>query len=277
MQLVTVRTGNETSAARIDNGDVVFLPYGDVGELLASGDDWQTRAGVEGRRAPRESIDLGLIVPRPSKIFCVGLNYLRHIRESGGEVPSHPTLFAKFADALTGPYDDIVLPAASTGVDWEAELVVVIGRPTRNAGEEQASAAIAGFSVGNDVSMRDWQRRTTQFLQGKTWELSSPVGPALVTPDEVGGVRPDLGITCLVDGQVMQDARTADLLFDAVAVVSYASTIMTLRPGDLIFTGTPDGVGAARTPPVFLQDGQVVTTRIEGLGEMVNTFVAEKA
>jgi acylpyruvate hydrolase len=277
MQLVTVRTGTGTSAARIDNGDVVFLPYVDVGELLASGHDWETRASAEGRRAPRESVDLGLIVPRPSKIFCVGLNYLRHIRESGGEVPSHPTLFAKFADALTGPYDDIVLPAASTRVDWEAELVAVIGRPTRNAGEEEARAAIAGFSIGNDVSMRDWQRRTTQFLQGKTWELSSPVGPALVTPDEVGGVRPDLGITCLVDGQVMQDARTSDLLFDAVAVVSYASTIMTLRPGDLIFTGTPDGVGAARTPPVFLQDGQVVTTRIEGLGEMVNTFVAEKA
>ncbi len=193
MQLVTVRTGTGTSAARIDNGDVVFLPYGDVGELLASGDDWETRASAEGRRAPRESIDLGLIVPRPSKIFCVGLNYLRHIRESGGEVPSHPTLFAKFADALTGPYDDIVLPAASTRVDWEAELVVVIGRPTRNAGEEEARAAIAGFSIGNDVSMRDWQRRTTQLLQGKTWELSSPVGPALVTPDEVGGVRPDLG------------------------------------------------------------------------------------
>ena len=146
----------------------------------------------------------------------------------------------------------------------------------RNGSEAEAAAAIAGFSIGNDVSMRDWQRRTTQFLQGKTWEASSPVGPALVTCDEVGGVRPDLAVTCLVDGQVMQDARTADLLFDAVTVVSYASTIMTLRPGDLIFTGTPDGVGAARTPPVFLQDGQVVTTRIEGLGEMVNTFVAEK-
>ncbi len=276
MQLVTVRTDTGTSAARVDSGDVVFLPYGDVGELLATGDDWPTRAGADGRRTPRDSVELGPIVPRPSKVFCVGLNYLRHVQESGGEVPSYPSLFAKFADALTGPYDEIVLPAASERVDWEAELVVVIGRTVRKAGEGEAMAAIAGFSIGNDVSMRDWQRRTTQWLQGKTWESSSPVGPALVTPDDVGGVRPDLAVMCLVDGQIMQDARTSDLLFDPVAVVSYASTVMTLRPGDLIFTGTPDGVGAARTPPVFLQDGQVVTTRIEGLGEMVNTFVAEK-
>src|ERR1700742_3093581 len=127
MQLVTVRTDTGTTAARIDDGDVVFLPYGDVGELLASGDDWQAGAGAEGRRAPREAVELGLVVPRPSKVFCVGLNYLRHVRESGGEVPSHPTLFAKFADALTGPYDEIVLPAASARVDWEAELVAVIG------------------------------------------------------------------------------------------------------------------------------------------------------
>jgi acylpyruvate hydrolase len=276
MQLVTVRTDTGTSAARVENGDVVFLPYGDVGELLASGDDWPARAGAEGRRTQQDAVELGPIVPRPSKVFCVGLNYLRHVQESGGEVPSYPSLFAKFADALTGPYDEIVLPAASQRVDWEAELVVVIGRPIRNASEGEAMAAIAGFSIGNDVSMRDWQRRTTQWLQGKTWESSSPVGPALVTPDEVGGVRPDLAVTCLVDGQIMQDARTSDLLFDPVAVVSYASEVMTLRPGDLIFTGTPDGVGAARTPPVFIQDGQVVTTRIEGLGEMVNTFVAEK-
>lgn len=276
MQLVTVRTDNGTTAGRINDGDIVLLPFGDVGELLASGADWSDRAGAGGQRVSLEGADLAPVVPHPSKVFCVGLNYLRHVQEAGREVPSHPTLFAKFPDALTGPNDEIVLPAASPNVDWEAELLVVIGRPIRNADEAAAAAAIAGFSIGNDVSMRDWQRRTTQWLQGKTWESCSPVGPALVTYDEVGGVRPDLAVTCLVDGQVMQNARTSDLLFDPVSVVSYASTIMTLRPGDLIFTGTPDGVGAARTPPVFIQDGQVVTTRIEGLGEMVNTFVAEK-
>jgi acylpyruvate hydrolase len=276
MRLVTVHTDDGTRAGRVDGGDVVVLPFADVGDLLASGDDWPSRAGADGPRRPLEGSDLAPVVPRPSKVFCVGLNYLRHAQEAGREVPSHPTLFAKFAEALTGPYDDITLPAASESVDWEAELVVVIGQSIRNASEEVAGGAIAGFSVGNDVSMRDWQRRTSQWLQGKTWEASSPVGPALVTADELGAVRPDLAISCLVDGQPMQEGRTADLLFDPVDVVAYASTIITLRPGDLIFTGTPDGVGMARNPPVFLADGQVMTTRIDGLGELVNTFIAEK-
>jgi acylpyruvate hydrolase len=276
MRLVTLRTDDGTRAARIDGDEVVVLPFDDVGRLLASGADWQDRAEQEGPRRPLGGVRLGPVVPHPSKVFCVGLNYLRHIQEGGGDVPSYPTLFAKFADALTGPYDDIVLPASSEGVDWEAELVAVVGRTVRNASPSEAAVAIAGYTVGNDVSMRDWQRRTTQWLQGKTWEASSPVGPALVTTEETGGARPDLAITCLVDGQMMQDARTSDLLFDPVDVVAYASTIMTLRPGDLIFTGTPDGVGAARTPPVFLKDGQVVTSRIERLGEMMNAFVAEK-
>ena len=277
MRLVTIRTSEGTRAARADGDTAFLLPFDDVGRLLASGPDWRERAsGVTGESLPRAGLDLAPLVPTPSKVICVGLNYLRHVREGGGEVPSHPTLFAKFPDALTGPFDDIVLPAASSGVDWEAELVVVIGRSIRGVDHSLAADAIGGFTVGNDVSMRDWQRRTTQWLQGKTWEESSPVGPALVTVDEVGGPVPDLAISCLVDGRTMQDARTSDLLFDPVDVVAYASTVVTLRPGDLIFTGTPDGVGAARNPPVFLQDGQVVTTRIEGVGEMVNRFVAEK-
>jgi acylpyruvate hydrolase len=275
MRLVTVRTQEGTSAARIDDDEVVILPFADVGTLLGSGEGWPDQAAADGPRQPLSGADLAPVVPRPFKVICVGLNYLLHIREGGGEVPSHPTLFAKYADALTGPYDQIVLPAASPKVDWEAELVVVVGRTVRNASEDEAASAIAGFSIGNDVSMRDWQRRTTQWLQGKTWEACSPVGPALVTPDEIGGVRPDLAISCLVDGETMQDARTSDLLFDPVQVVAYASTFATLRPGDLIFTGTPDGVGFARTPPLFLRHSQVVTTRIEGLGQMVNEFVAE--
>jgi acylpyruvate hydrolase len=278
MRLATVRTADGTRAARVEDDAAFLLPFGDVGALLASGPDWRERASGGTRLAGSiGELDLGPVVPAPSKVICVGLNYLRHVLEGGGDVPSHPTLFAKFADALTGPFDDVVLPAASQGVDWEAELVVVLGRSIRSAPRPLAAHAIAGFTVGNDVSMRDWQRRTTQWLQGKTWEACSPVGPTLVTPDEVGGPTPDLAISCLVDGQTMQDARTSDLLFDPVDVVAYASTVVTLRPGDLIFTGTPDGVGGARQPPVFLRDGQVVTTRIQGLGEMVNRFVAEKA
>jgi acylpyruvate hydrolase len=274
MRLVTLRTDDGTRAGRVDGDEVVELPFDDVGALLASGPDPTSAAAAEGARRPVAGADLAPVVPRPSKVICVGLNYLRHVREGGGDVPSHPSLFAKFADALTGPHDDIPLPRQSERVDWEAELVIVIGRPVRGADPDEAAAAIAGFTVGNDVSMRDWQRRTTQWLQGKTWEACSPVGPALVTTDEVGGPRPDLAIRCLVDGATMQDARTSDLLFDPVDIVAYASTIVTLHPGDLIFTGTPEGVGFARRPPVFLRDGQVVTTRIDGIGELVNRFVA---
>ena len=190
MRLVTIRTQGGTRAGRVEGDEIVVLPFGDVGELLSAGADWSSRAGADGgQREALAGAELAPVVPRPSKVFCVGLNYLRHVREGGGEVPSYPTLFAKFPDALTGPYDQIVLPAASQGVDWEAELVVVIGSAVRNATEAQAVAAIAGFTIGNDVSMRDWQRRTTQWLQGKSWESSSPVGPALVTADEVGGAR----------------------------------------------------------------------------------------
>ncbi|MBV9660558.1 MAG: fumarylacetoacetate hydrolase family protein [Acidimicrobiales bacterium] len=275
MKLATVRGADgATHAARLEDSEAVLLPFADVGHLLANSGRWPTEAGETGERRAIEEVTFCPVVPAPSKIFCVGLNYLRHIQEQGRPVPDHPSLFAKFPEAITGPYDDIALPGTSTSVDWEAELVVVIGRTVRDAGPQGAADAIAGFTTGNDVSMRDWQHRTTQWLQGKTWGSSSPVGPVLVTTDEIGSARPDLRVSCLVDDQTMQDARTSDLLFDPVHIVSYVSTIITLRPGDLIFTGTPEGVGAARTPPVFLQPGQVVTTRIEGIGEMRNRFVA---
>ena len=274
MRLVTLRTDEGTSAGRVEGDEVVILPFADVGALLAA-DNWPEQAAAIGERLPLGGVELAQLVTQPSKVICVGLNYLLHIQEGSADVPKFPTFFAKYADALTGPRDPIPLPAESDMVDWEAELVIVVGRTVRHAGEAEAAEAIAGFAVGNDLSMRDWQRRTAQWIQGKTWEKGSPVGPALVTPDELGGVRPDLRITCEVDGELMQDARTSSLLFDPVALVSYASTIVTLRPGDLFFTGTPEGVGAGRTPPVFLKPGQVMTTRIEGIGELVNPCVAE--
>lgn len=278
MRLATItRADGATSAARLEGDQAVLLPFPDVGAMLASGDQWREEAAGPGETQRLEEAALCPVVPSPSKVFCVGLNYLRHVREGGGEVPSHPSLFAKFPEALTGPYNDIELPQASTSVDWEAELTIVIGRTIRGADQTEAADAIAGFTIGNDVSMRDWQRRTTQWLQGKTWESCSPVGPVLVTTDEIGSARPDLRVSCLVDDELMQDAKTSDLLFDPVDIVAYVSTIITLRPGDLIFTGTPEGVGAARTPPVFIQPGQVVTTRIEGVGEMRNRFVTPGA
>jgi acylpyruvate hydrolase len=170
-----------------------------------------------------------------------------------------------------------VLPAASSAFDWEAELAVIIGSQARHVSVTDALQYIAGYSVLNDGSARDWQRRTLQFLQGKTFESSTPLGPWLVTADEPGA-SPDSGqqIECEVNGETMQKAVTADLLFDAATLVSYCSTILTLHPGDVIATGTPGGVGAARTPPQFLEDGDVVVTRISGLGECRNRCRRER-
>ncbi|MFC4943513.1 fumarylacetoacetate hydrolase family protein [Pseudonocardia sp. GCM10023141] len=188
------------------------------------------------------------------------------------------TLFAKFPEALNGPGDPITLDPASAKIDGEAELAVVIGSPVRRAGEEQAAAAIAGFAVLNDVTLRDWQYRSAQWLQGKTFEATTPFGPELVTPDELpGGVRPALELRCTVDGETVQAANTADLVFDPVQLVAYISTMITLNPGDVIATGTPGGVGHARTPPRYLRDGARLVTAIEGLGVQRNAAQAAVA
>jgi acylpyruvate hydrolase len=276
MRLATVRTPGGNRAARLESDRLVLLPFADVRALLASGAAWREAASAaSGDGIPMEDADLAPVIPAPPKIVCLGMNYRSHIEEMGREVPSHPTLFGKYARSLVGPRDPILLPAESEHPDWEVELAFVIGRETRRASGAEARDAIAGFTVLNDISMRDWQMRTTQFLQGKTWERSTPVGPVLVTPDELpGGTAPDLELTCDVDGERMQRARTSDLLFGPEEIVAYVSTIVTLEPGDLIATGTPAGVGAGRTPPVFLRPGQVVRTAIQPIGELVNECVA---
>jgi acylpyruvate hydrolase len=268
VKLTTLRTATGTRAARIDGDEAVELDAPDVGTLLAE-ENWAARAKADG---PRHSVaDLAPVVPRPGKIFCVGLNYRTHILEMGRELPEFPTLFAKFSDALIGPGDPIELAPESAAVDWEAELAVVIGAPVRRATVTEAEQAIAGFAVLNDVTMRDWQYRSVQWLQGKTFEATTPLGPWLVTPDELpGGVRPTLDLRCLVDGSVVQEANTGDLVFDPVALVEYISRIVTLRPGDVIATGTPGGVGHARKPPRYLAEGSVLVTEIEGLGSQRN-------
>ena len=270
MKLATIRTAEGTRAVRVEDDGYVDLLAADVGELLAL-EGWQERAAAADERVEGE---LATLVARPGKIVCVGLNYAPHILEMGRELPGYPTLFAKYAESLVGPYDPIVLPAASRAVDYEAELALVIGRRVRDADEGEATAAIAGFTVCNDVTMRDWQYRTKQWLQGKTFEATTPLGPVLTTPDELaGGVRPDLGIRTILDGEKMQEASTSELVFDPVDLVSYVSTIVTLQPGDVIATGTPGGVGHARKPPRYLQDGDVLVTEIDGLGRCENPVV----
>jgi acylpyruvate hydrolase len=274
MRLLTIRTTEGTRAARLEGDQVVELPFGDVGAVLSSGPDWARAAATPGTRRPLGEVELAPVVTGPDKIICLGLNYRSHIQEMGRDLPAYPTMFSKFRRSLVGPRDPIVLPPESDEPDWEVELGLLIGRPARRARGPQAEKAIAGYCVVNDITMRDWQRRTTQYLQGKTFERTTPVGPVMVTPEEVDGAR-DLELTSFVDGQLMQRGRTSDLLFSPIELVEYISTVVTLLPGDLIATGTPAGVGAARTPPVFLRLGQVVRASVEGIGELVNECVAE--
>jgi acylpyruvate hydrolase len=268
MKLATVRTADGTRAVRVDDDGAVDLGLPDVRAVLER-PDRRSVAIADGDRFPLDTLDYAPLVPSPEKIICVGLNYRDHILEMGRELPEHPTLFAKFARSLTGAYDPIVLPAESQKVDWEAELVIVIGAQTRHATPEQAAAAIAGYTVGNDVTARDFQNRTPQWLQGKMFEASTPVGPWLVTETAPGR------ISCTVDGEVRQDSHTDELVFAPVDLVGYISAVITLVPGDLIFTGTPGGVGAGRRPPLFLAEGAQVVTAIEGIGELRNVCVAD--
>ncbi len=277
MIIATIRRESETTAVRVekDSGEVVLLPFSDVGVLLQQS-DWRSVAAMDGARVSMADVSYAPLVPRPDKIVCVGLNYRSHVLEMGRELPDYPTIFAKYRSSLIGAFDDIVLPAVSDAVDWEAELAIVIGKPLRHGSANEAEEAIAGYSILNDVTARDWQRRTLQFLQGKTFEQSTPFGPWLVTPDEPGAIPSAVqAIRCTVNGEVMQESATSDLIFDCVHLVSYLSTIFTLLPGDVIATGTPGGVGAGMNPPRFLRDGDEVVTQISGLGEARSRCVRE--
>ncbi len=287
MRLATVITaardarGGPATRAAVQAGDrFVLLDAQDLSELLGSA-NWreqaaaavaaaETAGGLRADSIPVAAARFGTVLPRPSKVICCGLNYADHIAEMGRELPEYPTLFAKYADTLIG--DGEVIDAAGHGarLDWEAELAVVVGAPLKNASPEEASAAIAGYTAANDISMRDWQSRTLQWFQGKAFDRTTPLGPVLVTPDECdpeAGVR----VRCLVNGEEVQNGNTKTLVFTAAALLSYISTFTRLSPGDVVLTGTPGGVGMGANPPRFLHDGDVVTTEVEGIGALTNT------
>jgi acylpyruvate hydrolase len=273
MKLSTLRLDAATAAARID-GDTtatVIDGYPDLSALLAE-PDWKALAqSASGRTLDLTTADYAPVIPNPGKIICVGLNYATHIKEMGRELPQYPTLFAKFKEALTGPYDDVIVPEyAASALDWEAELAVVVGKQAYQVSEADAEAYIAGYSVINDYTMRDYQYRTLQWDQGKTFEKTSGFGPYLDTDYVLGS-----GIETRLDGELMQQATTDDLVFSPAKLVEYISHIVTLQPGDVIITGTTGGVGHARKPPRYIQDGQTVEVTIEGLGSVKNKTIVK--
>lgn len=214
-------------------------------------------------------------VPDPRKIVCLGLNYRDHAAESGAPIPKDPVLFSKYATSLVGPTDNIVLPPVSQEVDYEAELVIVVGKRGRPKSAEEAREYVAGYTVGHDVSARDWQLKkdAKQWMVGKTFDTFAPTGPHFVTADEVPDPQ-TLPIRLRLNGQTMQDSNTSQMIFPVGVTLAYLAQVFTLEPGDLIFTGTPPGVGMARKPPVFLKAGDVVEVEIVGLGTLRNPVVA---
>jgi acylpyruvate hydrolase len=223
-------------------------------------------------RVPLVSAKLLAPATANTKFFCVGLNYYSHMAEAGLPKPDYPILFTKFPSVLIGPNDEILLPNTSGMIDWEVEVGVVVGKSVREADEDQAAAAIGGYTVVNDVSARDWQLHTSQWTPGKNLESSTPVGPWIVTVDELGP-NPDLGITTRVDGELRQDGRTTDQIFSPAKLISYISGFITLQPGDIIATGTCAGVGHCMTPPIYLSSDQVLETSVERVGTLSNRAV----
>lgn len=280
MRLATLRTPDGTQAVRVagDGNRALPLPYRDVGELLASGPDWRAEAAAAtGRPLELDPSYLAPVVPAPAKFVAVGFNFTSHTDDrTPGQ--AYPSLFTKFARSLVGARDDIELPLPeeSVQVDWEVELAVVIGRPGRRIPAARAREHIAGYTVTNDLSVRDWQFRTRQALAGKAWEHMTPLGPWLVSADEApdaAGMR----LRCEVDGVLRQDASTAEMIFSAEEVVAYLSTIVMLEPGDVISLGTPAGAAIGQDPPPWLTAGAVVRSSVEGIGELVNRCAAAPA
>lgn len=216
-------------------------------------------------------------VPNPRKVICVGLNYVDHARETGATPPPEPVIFNKLPTTIVGPEDAIRLPKESSDVDYEAELVVVIGKPGRRIAESEAMNHVAGYMCGNDVSARDWQMKKPggQWFLGKSFDTFAPTGPHLVTVDEIASPQ-ELSVHLTLNGLVMQRSNTNQFIFSIAQLIAYVSQVCTLEVGDLLFTGTPGGVGFARKPPVFLKDGDVVEVEIESVGKLRNVVIADR-
>ncbi|GIW79934.1 MAG: hypothetical protein KatS3mg105_1741 [Gemmatales bacterium] len=286
MRLATIQTTEGPRAAVLTGEHYVDLHATDasiparVRDILDGGTEMLAAIEKVSRRADavrHEAKTAKLLppIPDPRKIVCIGLNYRDHAAESGAPIPKEPILFSKYATALIGHEDNIVLPPVSKEVDFEAELVIVVGKRGRNLKREEAEGYAFGYTIGHDVSARDWQLKKDgkQWMVGKTFDTFAPLGPTIVTRDEIRDPH-NLGIRLRLNGQTMQDSNTDQLIFKTADLLVYLSQVFTLEPGDLVFTGTPPGVGFAREPQVFLKPGDVVEIEIEDLGVLRNGVVA---
>ncbi|MFM2022106.1 MAG: hypothetical protein RJB02_1814 [Pseudomonadota bacterium] len=262
------------------NGDAVTMAFGaDVADLdahIAAGSLLEAGAkALAGEAVAEADLNFLPLATRPSKIICLGLNYRDHAEESGLGIPEFPVLFARFPSSLIGHNAPIILPKVSEQLDWEAELVVVLSKGGKNIAEADALNHVAGYSVFNDASIRDYQMKTPQWTAGKNFDHTGAIGPWLVTPDELPAGAAGLKIECRLDGVVMQSSNTSNLIFNVANTIHLLSGFMTLEAGDLLVMGTPGGVGIARNPQVWMKAGQVCEVEIEGVGLLINPIVAE--
>jgi 2-keto-4-pentenoate hydratase/2-oxohepta-3-ene-1,7-dioic acid hydratase in catechol pathway len=269
MRLATISTPAGPRGVALLDGQFVELGTS-VREYLAAG----MTGTISGPKHPATSAKLLAPIPDPPKVLCIGLNYRDHAAETGASIPREPVVFCKFPTAIIGPEEPIILPKVSQKVDFEAELVLVIGKGGRDIPRAQAMSHLAGLTVGHDVSARDWQleKDGKQWLMGKTFDTFAPIGPYIVTMDEAGDPH-ELAIKLRLNGHTMQDSSTRQMIFRADELIAYLSQVVTLQPGDLIFTGTPPGVGIARKPQVWLKPGDVCEVEIERLGVLRNPVV----
>lgn len=270
MRLVTFRRAGATPEAGIFSGEEVIGLGEDMLTVIAAG----RAPAATGPAYELEAVTVLAPVPRPPKLICVGLNYRDHVAESRMEIPKVPTIFNKFSNVVIGPGEPIVLPKASQQPDYEAEFAFVIGRGGRHIPASRAMEHVFGYTIVNDVSARDFQMATSQWLMGKTFDTFAPMGPWLVTADEIQNPH-ELDISLEISGERLQNSNTRELIFKIPELIEFVSSVVTLEPGDVVSTGTPSGVGFARKPPRYLKTGDVVVIRVEGIGELRNPVVAE--
>jgi 2-keto-4-pentenoate hydratase/2-oxohepta-3-ene-1,7-dioic acid hydratase in catechol pathway len=275
MRFVTFRSGDQVHPGALFDDIVVDLKPMGFDSLLQFIESGTTIGNsVSGSKYRLADVQLLAPIPRPKKLICVGLNYRDHAEETGAQIPKVPTIFNKFATAVIGPGANVVLPKVSKAPDYEAEFAFIIGQGGRNIAADDWKKHVFGYTLVNDVTARDYQRATTQWLMGKTFDTFAPMGPWIVTAEEIADPH-DLDIQMEINGEILQDSNTRELIFKIPDLIAFLSSVFTLEPGDIVSTGTPAGVGFARKPPRYLHAGDQMTVRIPPIGELHNPVVAE--